>query len=122
MRVYLAGTMSSRVPDRNVSAFDRWSKRLRECGHEVIDPREVGGYGGDWHAAMRRDVAALSTCDAVAVIPGVADTDRGVWMEVTLAFNLGLPVTGADSPWFSNAPRVSGSAGGEGSSNNAREG
>ncbi len=100
MKIYLAGTMSSRKHDRGDSDFTRWSKQLTGYGHTVIDPRNVGGLGGSWHAAMRRDVAALATCDAIAVIPGVADTDRGVWEEIKVALMLGLPVVSADSPWF----------------------
>lgn len=100
MKVYLAGTMSSRKRDRGDADFTFHRAALEKQGHTVIDPREIGGTGGDWHAAMRRDAAALTTADAVAVIPDVATTDRGVWVEVMLALNLGLPVVGADSPWF----------------------
>jgi hypothetical protein len=103
MKVYLAGSMSSRYPDRGAAAMDHHINRLRELGHEVVDPRAVGGDGGRWHAAMRRDIAALALCDAVAVAPGVADSDRGVWVEVNVALTLGIPVVGADSPWFGGA-------------------
>lgn len=100
MRVYLCGSMSSRYPDRGDALFSEHHALLAKQGHEVVDPRVVGGVGGSWHRAMRLDIAALAACDAVAVIPGVANTDRGVWIEINVALALGIPVVGADSPWF----------------------
>lgn len=104
MKVYLAGSMSSRYHDRNAAAFARWSAALAALGHVVSDPTKIAGAAGsDWHAAMRLDVAALASCEAVAVVPGVAETDRGVLVEIGLALTLGLPVAAADSPWFAEA-------------------
>jgi nucleoside 2-deoxyribosyltransferase len=100
MKIYLSGSMSSRYFDRNKANFERYKAILEEQRHEVIDPHDIGGEGGSWHTAMRKDIAAMCECDAVAVIPDYADTDRGVIYEINMAIHLGLPVISADSPWF----------------------
>lgn len=118
MRVYLAGPMTG-YPRWNFDAFALAAALLRDRGYEVVSPAEVELARGfdpdtpaavytadDYTAAMRRDVEALLTVDAVALMDGWASS-RGASMESTVGRALGLRVgplmsfLGADGP----APR-----------------
>lgn len=78
MRVYIAGPMTG-LPDHNFPAFRKAALDLRACGYDAVSPVEVNenyetdDQPGVWHLCMRRDIAALMSCDAIAMLPG--------WME-----------------------------------------
>lgn len=91
-RIYLAGPMSG-MPDNNYPAFAAETIRLRGLGYEVVSPAEINPEGATWHECMRRDVAALVTCDHVATLPDW-EKSQGATLEVYLADRLGI----RDSP------------------------
>lgn len=93
MRVYIAGPMTG-LPDRNFPAFHAEAARLRALGHDVVSPAEINAgvlQDEGWAACMKRDIAALVTCDAVQLLPAWP-TSRGAKLEVELAHALGIRV------------------------------
>lgn len=97
MIVYLSGPMSGQ-PEFGYPVFRVYAKRLREAGHEVIDPSE--NFGGDpsheRHEYMRLDVGHVLNAEAIALLPGW-ERSRGARLEVAIARELNLPVLDADT-------------------------
>lgn len=90
-RVYIAGPMTG-LPDYNYPAFHAAADRLRDLGYHVENPAgpgQVEGWG--WLDYMRRALAQLITCDAVALLPDW-HLSRGAQVEHDLARSLGLKV------------------------------
>jgi Domain of unknown function (DUF4406) len=91
MKLYIAGPMTN-YPEGNKPAFAAEAARLRGLGFEIVNPAELcNGFDGDWLACMRIDLAALVTCDGIALLPGWA-ASRGATIECHLARELGLRV------------------------------
>lgn len=99
--VYLAGAMRHRE-DLNFPMFDEWTKELRRQGYRVVNPADLDrAVGFDptvhdadqsfVHEALRRDIEALLTCDALALLPDWKGS-AGVKVELTVARAIGLPV------------------------------
>lgn len=89
MRVYIAGPMTG-IEFLNFPAFHAAAATLRELGHTVVNPAELNpDPETSWLDCMRRDIAELVTCDAVALLPGYDDS-RGAMIEAALAMGLGL--------------------------------
>lgn len=111
MKIYLAGPMSG-IKDHNYPAFHAATKRLRELGHQVINPAEVnpdtaclqGETPEDlWRRCMRRDIPELLTCNTIVVLPGWIKS-RGARLEVAIAIAMGFTIIDyaswkALSPW-----------------------
>ena len=108
-RFYLAGPMRG-IPLFNFPAFRSAADALRCLGHEVVSPAEEDLSEGfeptldmdtsassedftldDYHAAMRRDIAAILTVDAIATLPGWEES-QGALVEVAVAKAIGIPV------------------------------
>jgi hypothetical protein len=91
LKCYLAGPMTG-LPKLNFPAFHAEAARLRALGYIVISPAEINmGGAKSWHAAMRKDIAKLVTCDFVATLPGCSRS-RGAKVEIRLAKSLDMPV------------------------------
>jgi len=70
MRVYISGPMTG-IPDYNKRAFLMAEVVLRLHDYEVVNPWRLGEVPGWGHFDyMRRDLAALATCDAIYMLPG----------------------------------------------------
>lgn len=97
MRLYLAGPMSG-LPEFNFPAFHARASALRLEGHTVLNPAELDGgdTSGTWAEYLRRDLALLLECEAVAVLPGW-EKSRGANLEVHVARSLEMPVLHADT-------------------------
>lgn len=98
MKLYLAGPMTG-YPDWNFPAFHIITKRLRDAGHEVLNPAENDGgdaSAGDWAYFMRQDLGHVCAVEAVAVLHGW-ERSRGAALEVTVAHALGLPILDCDT-------------------------
>ena len=90
-RVYIAGPMTG-LPEFNYPAFNDAADKLRDAGHHVENPADIGVVDGwTWQDYVRAALAKLITCDEVATLP---DWDRspGATTEVRLAESLALPV------------------------------
>lgn len=70
-RIYLSGPMTG-LPGMNFPAFNSEAARLSALCYDVINPAKLN-HDPDtgWHECMRNDLAALLTCDAIALLDGV---------------------------------------------------
>jgi hypothetical protein len=91
MKLYLAGPMSG-IEDLNFPAFTRAAAELRAAGYEVVNPAELNpDHTMPWAECMRRDIAALVTCDGIALLPRW-EKSRGATLEQHIASQLGMRV------------------------------
>ena len=97
MKLYVCGPMTGRK-DMNRPAFKAARERLRKAGFEVVCPVELNrGRETGWNDCMRRDIAALMECWAVATLEGW-EKSRGARMEAEIA--LGLDMKVMDVKWW----------------------
>lgn len=93
MRVYIAGPMTG-LPEHNFPAFNQAAAALRAKGYDAVSPVEVNqeseGQPGVWHLCMRRDIAALMSCDGVALLPGWIESP-GASLERYVASAVSIP-------------------------------
>lgn len=100
-RVYVAGPMSG-YENWNYQAFDAAAADLRSRGYEAINPvdldREVGFDPAtsspedfDLPAAIRRDIEAILSCQAIVMLPG-HENSKGATAERHVAHWGGLDV------------------------------
>ena len=90
MRVYISGPITG-IPDGNKQSFLLAAVILRECGHDPVNPHELGHAEGDaWETCMRRDIAALMTCNALAFLPGSMES-VGAQIEIQTASSVKIP-------------------------------
>lgn len=99
-RVYTAGPMRN-IPLFNFPAFDEASTTLRKQGWSVVSPADLDrkhGFNGDsdeglteefYNEAMKRDIVALLTVDAIALLPGW-EASEGANVELAVAKAIGL--------------------------------
>lgn len=105
MKTYIAGPMSG-IHQFNFPAFHARAAIERAAGHEVINPAEINGGAdelvecatmteeelhGHWLDCMRKDIAALITCDRIIMLDGWTKS-RGASLEHHIARSLGLQV------------------------------
>jgi len=90
-RVYLAGPMSG-IASYNIPAFAGAAAALRARGWDVFAPHENGLESNHtWYAHMRVDIAAITTCGRMALLPGW-EKSRGAVLEHHIARMLGMHV------------------------------
>lgn len=90
-RIYLSGPMTG-ILDFNFPAFRAEACRLRALGYDVVNPAEINpDPSADWHTCMRRDLAALLTCDALALLDGW-QTSAGAHLEMHVAHRVGMEI------------------------------
>lgn len=91
-RIYLAGPMTG-LPNLNFPAFHAEATRLRALGYDVVNPAEINtDPGADWSGCMRKDIAALVTCDEIALLDGWM-ASKGAQLERTIGQALGMDAT-----------------------------
>lgn len=94
-RLYISGPMTGWA-DYNYPAFAEAASVLRAAGYDVASPHETDftdtpEIERTWDFYMRRAIALMLTCDAVAVLPRWQHS-RGAALEVHIAVKLDWPV------------------------------
>lgn len=90
-RLYLSGPMSG-IAEHNFPAFNAEAARLRSLGFDVVNPVDVNPDPGmTWEACLRRDLAEMLTCDAIALLPGWQNS-RGAQLEQYVAHRVGIGI------------------------------
>ena len=102
MRVYIAGPMRG-IVNYNFPAFDTARDMLVGLGHDVVSPADLDRAAGfvdeqdgaveltsefSIEKALRQDLAAICSCDAVAFLPGW-ETSAGSLAERRVAMDVG---------------------------------
>ncbi|WP_329602547.1 DUF4406 domain-containing protein [Pseudomonas putida] len=94
-RVYIAGPMTG-LPEFNFPAFHAMAATMRAEGWHVENPAEHGHVdGAEWADYLRFDIARLSTCEAMMLLPGWSRS-RGARLEVHIAKEIGMRMLLAD--------------------------
>jgi hypothetical protein len=125
-RIYCAGAMSSHPDDFNFPAFFKASEELEKQGYEAINPAQLdidAGYTLEklkqlspaefrefLKGAVRRDLDAIQTCQAIAMLPGW-ESSKGAKAELAVAQWLGLDevyLEDAKTPYESKEPDADG--------------
>lgn len=100
-RIYIAGPMRGR-PENNVPAFNQAAERFRALGWHVENPVELSAElckidpDTPPGAFLRMDARAISTCDAIALLPEW-EHSTGARCEVALGIKIGLEFFEASS-------------------------
>lgn len=90
-RIYISGPMTG-IADMNFAAFNAEANRLRGMGYEVVNPVDVNpDVNIGWHECMRRDLAALLTCDTLALLDGWQKS-AGAHLEMHVAHRVGMDI------------------------------
>ena len=93
-RIYVAGPMTG-LPELNFPAFHAAALMLRERGWDVVNPAELNPSPEiKWADAMKSDIAALVTCDAIFMLPGWQKS-KGALLEHRIAVDLFMPTLGS---------------------------
>lgn len=96
LKIYVAGPMSG-LPAFNFPAFHAYAAQLRADGWHVVNPAEINPDSAlPWAECMRRDIAALVTCDAIHLLSGWR-ASKGATLEHHIAERLGLVIHEATS-------------------------
>lgn len=97
MRLYVSGPITN-MPELNKPVFASASARLRDAGHTVINPHEIGDPSElllTWESYLRADLAFMLTgADALALLSGW-EHSRGATLERHVATALRWEVR----PW-----------------------
>ena len=89
--IYVSGPMTG-LPELNFPAFHAAAKMLRDQGHQVRNPAEVGEEPGlQWEDYMRKDLRLLCECDTIYLLPGW-EKRKGAHLELHIAHRLGMEV------------------------------
>ena len=97
MRVYISGPMTG-LPGLNFDAFNEQAAYLRQLGYDVVNPAEINpDTSMAWADCMRADIAALTTCTHIVLLPGW-HASRGAVLEHHIAERLGMVVWDAMCP------------------------
>lgn len=87
MKIYIAGPMTG-YKDWNFPAFHQEADKLRQEGHEVVNPAELNpDTNMAWADCMRKDIQALVQCNAIRLLPGW-EKSKGATLEKHIAERL----------------------------------
>lgn len=90
-RIYISGPMTG-LPEYNFPAFHAEADRLRALGFEVVNPADLNpDPATTWHECLRNDLAALLTCDAIALLDGWQNS-TGAHLEMHVAHRIGMKI------------------------------
>lgn len=88
--LYVSGPMTG-IDGHNFPAFQAATAALRASGFKIACPTEINPDQTDWHACLRRDIAALTLCDGIVLLPGW-EKSAGAMLELQVAHRLNIEV------------------------------
>jgi len=105
-RVYISGPMTG-FANFNIPAFNAEAARLRAMGLDVVNPAELNPQQPppSWEQCMRNDIAALMTCDTLALLSGW-ELSNGANLELHIAHRVGLRIVNASEIINSHAEKI----------------
>ena len=90
MKVYISGPISGLPYEEVEKAFNDAEIRLKDKGHEVVNPLNNGlPRESTWNEHMRADLKLLLDCDAIYMLDGWTNS-KGAEIEYDLAIDLGF--------------------------------
>lgn len=92
-RVYISGPMTG-LPGLNFPSFNAEALRLEGMGYDVVNSVDLCVNSTSREECMRIDLAALLTCDMIALLPGWQKS-MGARLEVNLAHQVGIEIVSA---------------------------
>lgn len=78
----------------NVMRFEYYAEKLGQLGYECVHEAVIRERESDrvsWHAAMKRSILRMLSCDGVYLLPGW-QRSRGARLEVFIAGEVGIPL------------------------------
>ena len=96
-RIYISGPMTG-IENYNFEAFHAAARCFRQAGWEVSNPAENFDGRTDLprERYLRADIAMISECDAIALLPNWEDS-RGAKLEYMIARELHMPTFDAET-------------------------
>ncbi len=97
MKIYICGPISGLDIEIAREQFEEAERMITSAGHEAVNPMKNGlPVEVDWKVHMKRDIALLIECDAIATMRGW-EGSRRARLEVEIAKGLGMG-------WIMNLP------------------
>ena len=92
MRIYVSGPITGASP-KEIMAFYEATRRIRETGHEAINPNVMSKWGLTWETYMQIAMTIIYSgeIDAVLMLDGW-ERSRGACIEKVWADSRGIPV------------------------------
>ena len=93
MKLYVSGPISGRSKLESYTEFRRITDKLREMGHDVVNPREISDWGLSWETYMEIASRILESgeIDGMILLPGW-ERSKGSCIEKTWADAHGIHV------------------------------
>lgn len=87
-RIYIAGPITGHDLTERKQAFKRCENFFIDNGYEVVNPMELPhDHDKSWESYMRECIAALVTCDEIALMENYTSSD-GARLELEIAIRL----------------------------------
>lgn len=95
-KIYIAGKVTGLDPEEVAAKFATAEEEVKAAGFEPINPlKVVGTWEISWADAMRKCIAALTTADAVYLLPCHFDSDGATkekkiasWLSIAYSVDL----------------------------------
>lgn len=90
-KIYIAGKVTGLQQQEVVDKFAKAQNEIEEMGFEVVNPiNVVKDFDTSWNKAMRICIAALTECDAIALLPDWSNS-KGAIFEYEISRQLEIP-------------------------------
>jgi len=92
MKVYIAGKIGDLPVEEYTKKFNGAHKYLERHGYDVVSPIKLPhAHSRTWAAYMLENLAALSECEGIAMLPNWMDSP-GARIEHAFAYRMGLEI------------------------------
>lgn len=93
MNIYISGPITGKTRPELISSFGVMADRIRDAGHNPIDPTDISHWGMSWGTYMRiaAEILTSGEVDAVYMLRGWTRS-KGATLEHKWAKRLGIPV------------------------------